>query len=176
VITPAALTTERGTTAGSLASLGTLRQSAGDDNPAEYVSFRPQQSRYSGYVSYTIPANVRSTLTGLSLQVNFKAISAAKQTWIWSVYDWNTKRWVDIGNISLQNQNLWQSLNFNIPMLPQYFSRNNEMRIQLRSINASSDARIDYQVLQLVAAAPSAQMVPTLPPAIAPVVSPTPKP
>lgn len=177
VIAPSALTTERGTTAGSLASLATLRQNATDDNPAEYVSFRPQQARYSGYVSYTIPANVRSTLSGLSLQVNFKSTSAARQTWIWSVYDWNTKRWTDIGNISLQNQNLWQPLNFNIALQPQYFSRNNEMRIQLRSINASSDARIDYQVLQLVVTTgQAAQMVPTLPPAIAPVVSPTPKP
>lgn len=179
VIAPAALTTERGTTTGSLTSLGTLRLSGTDDSPSEYVSFRPQAARYSGYLSYMVPGNLRSTISGLSLQVNFKSTSTAKQRWVWSVYDWNAKRWIDVGEISLQNQNRWQLLNFNIAALPQYFSSANEIRIQLRSINASSDARIDYQVLQLVASGPSAQMVPTLPPAPAPivvVVSPTAKP
>ncbi len=173
VIAPAALTTERGTTTGSLASLGILKLGGSEDNPSEYVSFQPQAARYSGYLSYMVPGNLRSSITGLSLQVNFKSISSAKQRWVWSIYDWNTKRWVDIGDIVLQNQNNWQMLNFNIATLPQYFSRGNEIRIQLRSINASSDARIDYQVLQLVTAGQFAQGVPTLPPAIAPVVTPT---
>ena len=40
-------------------------------------------------------------------------------------------------------------LNFDISLLPQYASPEKEVRIELKSNNASSAALIDYEVLQL---------------------------
>jgi hypothetical protein len=171
VIVPTSIVSERGTTTGSLASLGTLRLTGTEDNPSEYISFQPRNSWYTGNLAYTIPSNLRASISGLSLQVNFKTASNAKQRWIWSIYDWNARTWVDIGDSAVVRENRWQLLNFNIAILPQYFSPGNEVRIQLRSNSATSDARIDYQVLQLSTSAASVQSVaPTFAPLPVPIV------
>jgi len=157
-IAPAALQTERGATTGSVASLGVLKQSGTDDNAGEYVTFEtPGSSVYKGYLSFNPPTNIPTgSVSEVSLQVNFKGTATSKQSWIWSVYDWNTKQWVELGRASGRTQNQWQMLKFNIPMLKQYGSSQNEVRIQLRSNNESGDAKVDYQVLQLTSGSPNA--------------------
>lgn len=183
IFPPALLTTERGTTKGSLPSLGMLKLSGSEDNPNEYVAFQPQNSKYSGYLSYTIPANVQpSSNSEVSLQVNFKAASSAKQRWIWSIYDWTTKTWVQIGEVTVKGQTQWKMLSFNIKQLQQYASAGNEVRIQLRTNNTNNGAMLDYQVIQLTnlnLSVQSQNIVPVIPtgtPSVAPttiVLSPT---
>lgn len=154
VIPPSNQRTGIGTTRGNLSSLATLKLSGTEDDPKEYVSFRPKGSTYRGYLSYTIPAKVKpSSVSGISLQVNFKA-SAPQQTWVWSIYDWKAKDWVVLGKTTVKAQNTWQMLKFDLKLLPQYGSPTREVRIQLRSNNAKSDAQIDYQVLQIATSNP----------------------
>lgn len=155
VVSPASLTTQVGTTKGSLASLGTLKLSGTQDNPAEYMAFEPKRSNYKGYLSYTMPANIQpSSVSGLTLQVNFKTSSTARQTWVWSIYDWKAKKWVELGRAAGKGQSTWQVLKFNIKLLPQYGSPSREMRIQLRSGNAPGPLNVDYQVLQIATSNP----------------------
>jgi len=150
LIAPESLVTQRGTTAGSLSSLGTLKLSGTEDNPDEYVAFNPKGTKYTGYLSFHVPVDTQpSSISVASLRVNFKGTSTSKQTWAWSIFDWNVQQWVRVGSVSVKGQNKWQMLNFDISLLPQYASPEKEVRIELKSNNASSAALIDYEVLQL---------------------------
>ena len=162
IFPPNSITSQRGTTAGGLFSLGTLKLSGTDDNPGEYVAFKPQGPRYTGYQSFTMPASVQpSTVSKLSLLVNFKGTSKSKQNWIWSIYDWSTKKWIKLGSATGMDKTPWQQLKFDINMLPQYVSPGGEVRIQLWSNNSRGDARLDYEVLQLTLGTnPSMQSLP----------------
>jgi hypothetical protein len=154
VIPPTSITTERGTTSGSLTSLGSLRLSGTDDHPAEYVTFQtPGSSAYSGYFTYRPPASIPfASVSSVALQVNFKGTAPSKQTWSWLIYDWQARQWVKLGEAN-GKESQWKTLNFNVPIQPQYGSPQGEVRIQLRSNNSNGDAKIDYQVLQWTAAA-----------------------
>lgn len=147
---PGALSSQRGTTAGQPASLGTLKLSGMDDNPAEYVAFKPQDGRYAGYQSFYLPAGTPvSSISGMTLQVNFKGTAPSRQNWTWAVYDWAANKWVKIGSAAGRNKDVWELLKYDIRLQPAYISSGREVRIQLRSNNASGEARLDYEVLQL---------------------------
>ncbi len=147
---PGALSSQRGTTVGQTASLGTLRLSGMDDNPAEYVAFKPQDGRYAGYQSFYLPAGTPvSSISGMTLQVNFKGTAPSRQNWSWAVYDWSANKWVKIGSVVGRNKDAWELLKYDIRLQPGYISSGREVRIQLRSNNASGEARLDYEVLQL---------------------------
>jgi hypothetical protein len=171
---PMSIQTERGSTQGSLASLGTLTLSGADDNPGEYVSFRPD-GKYSGTLAFPLPANIQpSGVSSLTLQVNFKGTSTSRQNWIWSIYDWNTKKWVKLGTAAGHSRTPWQLLKFETNLLPSYISSGREIRIQLRSNNGNGEARIDYQILQLtLGSTPSRQALPLSPVTLTPSPSPT---
>jgi hypothetical protein len=90
------------------------------------------------------------------LHINFKTTSNSRQTWEWSIYDWNANRWVKIGSATARNRDPWKALKFDIRMLQQYASPGREVRIQLSSSRGNGEARIDYEVLQLSLASPAA--------------------
>jgi hypothetical protein len=169
------LTTEIGSTKGSYASLATLKLSGTQNDPKEYVMFQQQNGKYSGYFSYTIPAGIQpSPNTEASLLVNFGATAVTEEKWKWSIYDWSTKAWVPIGELTVKGQTSWKTLNFKIQRLRQYASAENEVRIQLRTDNSSTGAVIDYQVIQLTNLNLSVQsqnivpVIPTWTPSVAP--------
>ena len=83
------------------------------------------------------------------MQVNFKGPISSSQTWTWSVYDWNTKQWIKLGDTIGAKADLWQTLLFRIRYPWRYSSPVGEIRIQLRSNNANGDAKIDYEALHI---------------------------
>jgi hypothetical protein len=129
-----------------------------------------------------LPAAIQpSSISMLSLQVNFKGTSSSNQTWTWSIFDWSTRKWLKVGSATGRDSTPWQTLRFDTPLLPQHVSTGGEIRIQLRSTNGTGEARIDYEVLQLTLGsnpamqslqAPSATTTP-LPQPIAPSSEPT---
>jgi hypothetical protein len=174
---PGALSSQRGTTVGQPASLGTLKLSGMDDNPGEYVAFKPQDGRYVGYQSFYLPAGIPvSSISGMTLEVNFKGTAPSRQNWTWAVYDWSANKWVKIGNVVGRDKDTWELLKYDIRLQPGYISSGREVRIQLRSNNASGEARLDYEVLQLtLGSSPSSSQAQPLPSATQPAPSsPTP--
>lgn len=171
-IAPASLKTEDGTTKGSLASLGSLKQTGTNDNPGEYVVFQtPGSSAYKGYLSFKVPANIpAASVSEMSLVINFKGTATSKQKWMWSIYNWDKKKWVELGTAS-GTQKQWQLLKFKIPMRKEYGSAGNEVRIQLRSNNKNGNAKIDYQVLLLMLGSPASAQKNVLPAVTQPAAS-----
>jgi hypothetical protein len=171
ILPPASINTQHGITKGSLASLAVLQLTGMEDNPGEYVAFVPQKGKYSGYLSFSIPANIQTaSLSSLSLHVNFKSSSPSRQTWVWSIYDWNVEQWVKVGSVTARDKDAWKMWKFDIRMLQQYAS-SGEIRIQLNSSKGNGEARLDYAILQLAAvsaAAPKSVTFVTETPAVSP--------
>ena len=148
ILTPASLTSDFGTTSGSLPSLGLLQQTGAEDDPAAYVSFQTPNTVYMGYQSFTLPTDARPDLIGfMLLQVNFKGDIST--TWTWSAYDWKSAQWIELGNSIGAKAGVWKTFLFPIRQPWRYISSKGEIRIQLKSDNASGDAKIDYEALHL---------------------------
>jgi len=169
MLTHASLTTQYGTTSGSLSSLGLLDQNGADDNPAAYVSFQTPGSSYLGYRSFYLPNDTHSKLIStMLLQVNFKGPASSSQTWAWSIYDWSTKQWIKLGDTIGVNANQWQTLLFRIRYPWRYSSPVGEIRIQLKSNNANGDVKIDYEAIHITYLSISATPTPVVVPAVTP--------
>ena len=168
ILAPVSLTTQLGTTSGSLPSLSLLQQTGADDNAATYVSFQTPNGPYYGYQSFTIPEDAQANLVStLLLQVNFKGPGASTQTWDWAIYDWNTGQWIKIGDSVGTKANEWQALVFRIRQPWQFISSTREIRIQLKSSNANGDAKVDYAALHI-----TYLPIPATPTPVVPVVTP----
>ena len=149
-LTPSSLTTQFGTTNGSLSSLSLLDQTEAEDDPAAYVSYQTPNGVYAGYQSFSLPADAQTKLVSTALlQVNFKGPASSTQTWTWSVYDWKKELWVKVGDSISVTADQWATLLFRISNPQRYVSSKGEIRIQLRSSNANGDAKIDYQALHV---------------------------
>ncbi|MGC1375257.1 MAG: endo alpha-1,4 polygalactosaminidase [Anaerolineales bacterium] len=147
------LTTQTGGTGGQpVANLGVKDQSGSADDWNKYVEFTTLNAPYLGYMTYSVPSGVPlSTITALTVLVNYKGALEATQTWTWAIYDCTGKTWVAIGsNAGAQNW-LWTSFAFAVPAPPGRFvnSATRQVRIQLRSNNALDSADLDYQVIRL---------------------------
>jgi hypothetical protein len=189
ILTPSALTSEVGTTQGSLTTLGELQASGTEDTSTEYVILRSDRTQYTGTMSFTLPTNVPATsISDLTLQVNFKANGTSKQTWTWSIYNWSTNTWVLLGDVkTVRRDSTWLMLEYRTPFRPQYVSSRNEIRVQMRTTDSRGDTKIDYVALKLTTsqslAAPALLMpaatstpVPTLAPSLTPIHTTTPEP
>ena len=164
VLTPTSLTTQLGTTSGSLASLGLLDQTGAEDNPAAYVSFQTSGSSYLGYQSFYLPDVTRpSLISSMLLQVNIKGSASPEQTWTWSIYDWNTQQWNKLGDSIGTTADQWNSLLFKIRAPWRYVSAGREIRIELKSSNANGDAKIDYEAINITYLSIPAGPTPVLP-------------
>ena len=147
-LTPASLTSDFGTTLGSLPSLGLLQQTGAEDDPAAYVSFQTPNTVYMGYQSFSLPSDARTDLiASMLLQVNFKG--EASTLWTWSAYDWKSAQWIPLGNSIGAKAGMWKTLLFPIRTPWRFISSHGEIRIQLKSNNASGDAKVDYEALHL---------------------------
>jgi photosystem II stability/assembly factor-like uncharacterized protein len=167
-LTPVSLTTDFGTTSGSLSSLSLLDQTGVDDDPAAYVSFQTPSTVYLGYQSFTLPSEVRSNLIStMLLQVNFKGSVSSTQTWTWSIYDRQTGMWIKLGDSIGANTDQWRTLLFRIRVPHRYILRGREIHIQLKSNNSDGDAKMDYEGIHItylsIPAVPT-PVVPTVPP------------
>ncbi|MFT3892404.1 MAG: DUF1906 domain-containing protein [Anaerolineales bacterium] len=150
VLTPISLTSQLGTTSGSLSSLSLLNQTGAEDTPAAYISFQTGDTGYSGYQSFLLPREaVVRTLSTVLLQINFKGPASSMQVYTWSIYNWKSNLWIEIGNTVGLETNQWQELVFRIRQPWRYVSSEREIRIQLQSNNADGDAKLDYEALHI---------------------------
>jgi hypothetical protein len=101
------------------------------------------------------------------LQINFMGPASSTQTWTWSVYNWNSKQWIKLGDTIGAKDAQWQTLLFRMRNPHQYISAGGEIRIQLRSNNANGDAKVDYEALHVTYLS-----VPPTPTSAVPIVTP----
>lgn len=173
-ILPVDLKTAKGATSGSLQSLGLLQQKGSADDPASYINFQTPNSLYNGYVIYRLPKNVGAKqISGMALEVNYKAPAPAIQKWILSIYDWKAKKWIKLGETKVAS-GVWQSHIFMLPSFRRYISAEGELRVQLRSNNAAEDVKVDFAVIHFSLGSSSIPALPTLLPSTTQPVSPTP--
>jgi len=178
VLTSQSLSTQRGSTSGSLASLGLLQQSGTEDNPTTYVIFKTPGSVYMGYRSFILPSDVQPSMISTTLlQINFKGPASSTQRWTWSIYNWKTRMWIKLGDSVGTQANQWNTLLFPISNISRYVSAAREIRIRLQSSNSTGDAKLDYETLHItyrpVTSTPTnmAQVVPARRPGIASVAN-----
>ena len=90
-------------------------------------------------------------ITSLLLTINFLGPAPDEQQWSWSVYDWTSSSWLNLGdNTGAGWENGWIEFTFNITgTLTNYVGGNNsdEIRIQLTSDNAVDNADVDYEAI-----------------------------
>jgi len=150
LIWPFSMTSAKGSTTGSIASLGLLQQKGTQDDPSTYVLFQTPKSAYTGYQSFYVPKNITpSQISKMSLEVNYKAPAPSVQKWSMSIYDWKAKKWIKLGETTVASEKEWRQHTFTFQYLSRYISSKNEIRIQLRSNNANGDAKLDYEVIRI---------------------------
>ncbi len=177
MLLPVDIKTAKGTISGSLQSLGLLQQKGTADDPASYINFQTPNSLYNGYVVYVLPGNFTvKQLSGMALEVNYKAPAPSAQKWIISIYDWKAKKWIKLGETKVSSDIEWRSHVFMLPNFRRYISPQGELRVQLRSNNANGDAKVDFAVIHFALGSSPVPTLPTLVPVITQLVSPTPSP
>lgn len=150
-LAPLSYTTQSGSTGGQQVDHLVIKDQSGvSDDPTRYVSFTTPNMVYRGYRSYTLPANVTwGSVNSLQVKVNFKGLSAS-QTWFWDVYDWQAQKWVNIGDSSSTSANTWNFLTFNTTWPRRFInSSTRQIRVLLRSSDATGNARLDYEAVVL---------------------------
>ena len=150
VVAPASLTSQSGLTSGFPSSLSLLQQTGTDDNPDAYVAFQTPGMIYAGYQSFYLPADVEPALIStMLLQVNIKGPASSTQKWTFSIYDWNKRMWIKLGDTVGTNADQWNDLTFRINNISRYMSPAREIRIRLQSSNSNGDAKVDYEALHI---------------------------
>ncbi len=150
ILAPLSYTTLRGSSGGQPVSvLGVLEQTGTDDNPATYVSFITSRVAYRGTQTFQLPDGVnRSSISALKLKVNFSGPLKSGQKWSWSLYNFGKRTWLEVGsNAGVTTPNTWKMLEFPISNPARFISATGKIRVMLRSSNATSDAKVDYEVL-----------------------------
>lgn len=151
VIAPAALKNVVGKISGSRSSLGLLQQKGTEDDPAAYVTFQTPKKAYVGYQTFYLPGDVSvSSVSSMTLELNYKAAAPINQTWTVSIYNWKTKKWVKLGSTTnMLKATQWVSKAFTVANFQRYISSGKEIRIQLRSNNPKGDLKVDYEVIKI---------------------------
>ncbi|RPH62108.1 MAG: hypothetical protein EHM81_02900, partial [Chloroflexi bacterium] len=150
VFKPLSITTTRGAARGNVTALGVRDQSRRTDRPSKYVLFSTPGKVYKGYRTFQAPATPSGMkLLGFKVQVNYKGPARTSQAWNWSLYDWNSSRWVKIGDNALAPENSWKMLTFTVNAAARFASPTGEIRLLLQSNNASGNAKLDYEAISI---------------------------
>lgn len=146
-ISPESLTTTAGSIGSGqgVANLVAKDQSGSQDDWNKYVEV---MGAYSGYRTYSLPAAVDvDDVTGIEVSTNYRGPSSAEQTWTWSLYEWATSDWIDVGsNASALSWGSWKPLSFSSPVdASSFVDGSGEIRVRLSANNATDAANIDYE-------------------------------
>lgn len=150
-LAPASCVAQSGQIVGPIANLKIRDQFRIQDNPSKYVKFTTPGVRHRSYCRYFLPVNIqRGSVVTLTVKVNYKGPAKASQTWTWYLYDWATRRWVSIGNNGAATTNRWKLLTFTTSVPRRFINTTTrEIRLQMRSNNASGNAKLDYESISL---------------------------
>jgi len=150
--TPTYYQTLKGADSGNLVSVLKVRDQSGTaDDSSKYVLFSTPGVTYRGIHQFTL-GNKYSTadVTGIRLKVNFKGPAKSKQAWVWKLYDWHAKRWVRTGDNAGAKPGVWTMLVFDPVVSPKRFiNAKGNIKLLIISKNATSNAKIDFEVLRV---------------------------
>src|SRR5688572_22053493 len=154
---PASYTTLTGTDGGQRVTALHVRDQSGVQNDWDrYVEFTPEGGRhYDGYRRYFVPAHVSTAaITGLTIRTHFLGPDKTTQRWTWSVYNWRTRAWVVMGDNAAATSWSWTLLKFRAGgTLADYVRADTrEIRVRLRSVDASDSADLDSEGVVLTVA------------------------
>lgn len=129
-------------------------QSQSQDDPSKYVLFSTPGAAYRGVQEFSLSKSYQpGDVTRITLTVNFNGPSKRTQAWIWKLYDWNARKWVNVGDNAKARPGVWVLLKFDLVDSPRRFiNSNGRIRVQLNSNNLSQDAKIDYEILRVTVA------------------------
>jgi uncharacterized protein YkwD len=138
-----------GETEGELTSLYWQDQFVVDDEPSAYLLFIPNKGKHTSERVYQLPSGMDTNkVKGLELKVNiFVPAEDPAQIWIWSIYDFRSQRWEQIGSSFSATPGSWTSLTFAIRAPVRFFNRAGVAHLQLTSPNAKFSAKLDYESL-----------------------------
>lgn len=101
------------------------------------------------------------------LELNYKSPGPSVQIWTIAVFDWKSSKWLTIGATNVDSSKEWRKQLLTLPNVSRYISSGGEIRILLKSNNASGDALLDYEAIHLgVTAQSDALPSPTLTPIV----------
>ncbi|MFZ5923265.1 MAG: CAP domain-containing protein [Chloroflexota bacterium] len=126
-------------------------QSGTADNPSKYVSFTTPGKAYRGTQDFSLGSTYKaSDVTGISLRVNYKGPAKSAQAWVWKLYDWKAKRWVKVGDNAAAQAGVWKLLIFSAGTSPgRFVNAYGKIRVHVSSGNASGNAKVDFEALQI---------------------------
>ena len=163
-LTPKSYTTTSGGTGGQPVKVMAVKDQTGRNNNAKaYLLLTTPKVVYDGTQVFNVPASIqKTTLTGMQLKVNFWVPTSGTQKWAWSIFNWKNQSWTLVGTATTTTA--WTMLKFDIANPQQYVNDSNEIQVEVRSSDASGDAKIDYEAIHLSydnAAPPVNTAVPT---------------
>ncbi len=169
-LAPVSMTTTSGVTGSGqpVSNLAVRDQSGTQNTYAKYVEFSPSgSSAYAGYRTYTVPASVPpSSVTGIQVDANYLGPAAAQQTWTWSLYDWATSSWTQIGtNAGAPSWGSWKLLTFSAG--GGFVSSTGSIRVRLAANNTSDSADVDYEAVTVTSGSSSDTTPPSTPTGLA---------
>ncbi len=147
--------------------LGTLDLSKKEDLPNKYVVFETPNQAFKGTFVFALPKNVTSLSEfNMELQVNFLGPKYSNQKWYWYLYDWKKDAWVKVGSNKDAKPNVWSMQKYKIDNPGRFVNSAGEIRVMLRSDNASGDAKLDYIAILLSQRSPKATRTATTIPTV----------
>ena len=165
-LSPSSITDVQGTHSGSVSALAAKDQRGKENDPAKWVQFGVSGGQsYEGFRSYYLPESVNpARITTITLIVNVFGPSSRDDAFTWSIFNWNTGTYEALGTQSncggtqgrfrceadLHSFTAWKWLQYNAldrPSSNYVDPGTRELRVQVRSANASSYMRMDYESL-----------------------------
>ena len=159
-IAPASLTTLTGSRLGGVANLAAQDQSGSADNPAKYVSFTTPGTIYKGYRQFTLPVSIAiSSITAMTVKVNYKGPAQVGQRWSWFLYDWTAAKWVLLGDNASATTNIWKVMTFSAASPKRFVNASRAIRVSLQSNNATGNAKLDFESVNVTYTTPEVSSV-----------------
>lgn len=149
---PVSQTIQQGGTGGQpLDNLYIKDQSGRQDDPDKYVTYTTPDEKFDGIREYLLPDYIPlEAITSLKMKVNYRGPLVSKQTWTWMAYSWTKNAWVKIGDNGSVTANTWTLLTFALRTPQQFVNGDRQIRILMKSNNASRDAKLDYESIRVI--------------------------
>jgi hypothetical protein len=150
-LAPASIVTLKGSTNRQpVSNLAVMDQTGTQDDPMKYVTFSSSRTIYNGYRQYYLPTTIKpSTVSAMTMRVNYKGPASMKQIWTWALFNWSTNKWVSIGTNTGAQANMWSLLTFNIASPVSFIQSTGEIRLLLTSNNTKGSAKLDFESINV---------------------------